>query len=138
MLSTARAMLENTVKMIQLADQYDVLQISRAGRYVEDELENAKNVRHTNELTEPRHAASIPGCLHVLSVSVTTSRSVHVVLMLGAYSRALTHRAVNLANLAAERITLLADPTFKSVRRGCCCCHSFYAPFALHGPPTPI
>jgi hypothetical protein len=67
MLSTARAMLENTVKMIQLADQYDVLQISRAGRYVEDELENAKNVRHTNELTEPRYACRLHTCLLLLS-----------------------------------------------------------------------
>ncbi len=38
LLNTARSILQNTVEMLQLADSFDVQQITRAGRYVEDEV----------------------------------------------------------------------------------------------------
>lgn len=81
MLNTARAILESTVLMLQLADQFDVGQITRAGHLVEQEVGSTKGARSMPELVEN--------------------------------SRALTHRALNLIQLAEERIGLLADPTFK-------------------------
>lgn len=38
LMNTARSILQNTVEMLQLADSFDVQQITRAGRYVEDEV----------------------------------------------------------------------------------------------------